>query len=99
MSALAPQSWHGAGCSTPLATPKEKRGPQREKVLGSGTDSPQESVVPLLTINVNRLQLPILLHFHPLSPILNNPAERQTDRWMDGQGPGSQSIPAACCKA
>lgn len=53
MSALAPQSWQGAGCSTPLATPKENRGPQRERVLGSGTASPQQSVMPLLTIDVD----------------------------------------------
>lgn len=58
------------GCSTSQA-------PQRERVQPSAT----QSAVPFLTIDVDRLQLPILLHFHPLPPILNNPADRQTNRW------------------
>lgn len=50
---------------------------QRERVHISTT----QTAVPLLTINVDRLQLPILLHFHPLPSVLNNPADRQTNRW------------------
>lgn len=42
-------------------------------------------MAPLLTIDVDRLQLPILLHFHPLPPILNNPVGKQMGGQKDRQ--------------
>lgn len=52
----------------------------------------------LLTIDVDRLQLPVLLHFHPLPPVLNNPAGRQMggqkDRQTVSQQPGTAAAAA-----
>lgn len=69
--------------------------PQRKSVQSSTT----QSAVPLLTIDVDRLQLPILFHFHPLPTVLNNPGDRQTNRWtVKGTVVHSQCTPAGSCR-
>lgn len=90
--------------SLAAASPSHPRAEEFPRGEGSGRRCCQTptslSVVPFLTIDVDRLQLPVLLHLHPLPPILDNPADRQIEGWMvKGQEAKASQWQAARSKA